>query len=291
LEIVTNVPTLEQLSKCSLEPYDGIYLGNPYCWRYDGNLIASDDIKNAVELVKSEGKKAYVTTYAVPRNKDLPLIFKLIDAIMDSDVDAIESTNLGVINYIKKEYDFRVHAGGLTNIYTSATAELLVEIGVERIMPAYEISLEEIEMIKRTGVEIEVVIHGKIPLGISHNCFLTKFEESLGEKCPDICRREVYFESDGLVLKPFGNVTLSGKDVCMYEHIEKLIEIGVNAGRVEGISERIGYRERVGRIYRRRLEVGFDRKDLEKLLSLNRHGVCNGFYFNRTGQLYVGGGV
>ena len=69
VELVTNVPTLEVLSKCSVEPYDAIYLGNPYCWDYDGNLISNfNDLEVAIEMLKEMGKKVYITTFAAPRN-------------------------------------------------------------------------------------------------------------------------------------------------------------------------------------------------------------------------------
>jgi putative protease len=289
MELVTNVPNLEQLSKCSVEPYDAVYLGNPYCWDYDGNLVSNmDDLGIAVEMLRDMGKRVYVSTFAAPRNRDLPRIFSLLDKLVELEIDAVESSNFGVMKYIKREYGMRVHAGGLANIYTSATVELLASIGIERVTPAYELSLREIEELKG-NVEIEVVAHGKIPVGISHECFLLRFEEDTGIRCPSLCRREMIFESDGLILKPFGSVTLSGKDVCMYEHIEKLRNSGVDALRIEGISERIGYREKIGRIYRRRIEKGKSDDDFEKLKRLSKYGLCNGFYFNRAGQTYTGG--
>ena len=290
VELVTNVPTLEALSKCSVEPYDAIYLGNPYCWKYDGNLMSNfNDLEIAVEMLKEMGKKVYVTTFAAPRNADLPKIFKLLEKALELGIDAVESTNYGVINYIKKEYDFRIHAGGFTNIYTSSTLELLESLGVERIMPAYELPIEDIAKFNEYDVEIEVIIHGKIPLGISHNCFLLEFEKDVGIGCPHLCKQEIYYRADDLVLKPFGNATLSGKDLCMYEHIEKLNELNLHAYRVESVSERVGYRETVGKIYRKRLKGEFIGEDFEKLKSLAKYGLCNGFYFNKAGQIYVGG--
>ncbi len=290
MELVTNIPTLEMMSKCSIEPYDAIYLGNPYCWDFEGNLMSNfNDLEAAVEILREMGKKVYVSTFAAPRNADLERIFRLIDRAIELNVDAIESTNYGVINYIKREYDVRVHAGGFTNIYTKASAELLASIGVERIMPTYELSIEDIERLKEVNIELELVIHGKIPLGISHNCFLLQFKDDIGIECPQLCKQELWYKHEDLVLKPFGDATLSGKDLCMYEHMEKLSGLNIDACRIEAISERIGYRERVGKIYRKRISGIFDRKDFEELISLSKYGICNGFYFNKAGQIYVGG--
>lgn len=286
MELTTNIPNLEGMSECSIKPYDGIYLGMPYCWEYEGNFISNlHDLEAGIEILRSLKKKTYVTTFAVPRNKDLEKIYRLVETVSDL-CDAIEASNLGIIRYLTKEYpDVKVHAGGLTNIYTVSTAELLYSIGVSRIVPAYELSIEDIEKMKDVGVEIEVVVHGKIPVGIGHECFLKRFSKIVGRDCPKICREEMYFKSEDLVLKPFGHATLSGKDICMYEHIDKL-EFA-DAFRIEAVTERIGYRERVGSIYRRLIDDGFSRSDFESLKALSENGIANGYYFNKAGQIYV----
>jgi len=288
VELTTNVPNLESMSECSLKPYDAIYLGMPFCFEYQGNLITElDDLEAAVDILRKLGKKAYVTTFAVPRNKDLERVYRTVEKAVEI-ADAIEASNLGVIRYITREYpDVRVHVGGLANVYTASTAELLYSLGVSRIMPAYELSIEDIEKIKEIGVEVELVVHGKIPVGIGHECFLKRFSNIVGKDCPEICRENMFFKSEDLVLKPFGHATLSGKDICMYEHLEKISF--ADALRIETISERIGYREVVGKIYRRRIEKGFSKTDFEKLRELAEYGIANGFYFNKAGQLYIPG--
>ncbi len=285
MELTTNVPNLESMSECSLKHYDAIYMGMPYCWEYEGSFSAGNDIEEGTELLHDLGKRAYLSLYAAPRNKDLDRLFYVVELGLNAKVDAFEVFNLGVAKKIKDEYDARVHLGGLANVYTSSTAEFLYSLGVDRIMPAYELSIEDVEKIKEVGVEVEVVVHGKIPLGISHECFVKRFEDVVGKKCPKLCKEKLWFKSEDLVLKPFGQVTLSGKDVCMYEHIEKLSF--VDALRVEALCERVGYREEVGRIYRKRLETGFDKRDFLKLVELAEVGICNGFYFNKAGQVYV----
>ncbi len=280
MELVTTIPTKYDVD--GYEAYDAVYLGMPYCWEYDGNLIS--DLKVLKEVAESIDKKVYVTTFAAPRNKDLERVYKLVDFASDF-ADAIEVTNLGIAKYISEEYDIRIHVGGLANVYTRATAEFLKSIGIKRIMPAYELPIEDIEDIKRSGVEVEVVVHGKIPLGIGHECFIRKFSDIVGVDCPDICKKDLYFKSDDLILIPLGQATYSGKDVCMYEHIEKLGFI--DAARIEVMIDGSEYRRKVGEIYRRRISSGFIEEDFEELKRLSRFGLCNGFFFNKPGQVYV----
>ena len=286
MEITTNIPNLEGLDE-GVKPYDAVYMGMPYCWDYEGSFSSGKDIGEGVKLLRGFGKKAYLSLYAAPRNRDLERVFKVVESGLDAGVDAFEVFNLGVARKIKDEYGARVHLGGLANVYTASTAEYLYSLGIERIVPAYELAIEDLERIKETGVEVEVVVHGKIPLGIGHECFLLKFEDLTGKKCPEICREDLWLRSDDLVLKPFGQVTLSGKDVCMYEHMEKL-EF-VDAIRVESLSETPAYRGVVGDIYRKRLKGGFSEGDFKKLVELAEVGLCNGFYFNKAGQIYLSG--
>ncbi len=284
MELTTDIATLKDLK--GFEPYDSIYLGMPYCFDYEGNFISNfEDLEIAVDILKKNGKKVYVTTFAAPRNRDLDKVFRLIDKAVELEIDAIEVANLGVARYITKEYDIKVHLAGLANVYTKSTAELLYSLGIARIMPAYELPIEDIRAIKDVGVEIEVVIHGKIPLGISHECFLKRFERVVGVECPKICKEDLWFKSEDLILKPFGIATLSGKDICMYEHIEKISF--ADAFRIETIVENPEYRRRVGIIYRKRLNGYYSDEELKELFSLAKHGVCNGFYFNKAGQIYV----
>jgi putative protease len=287
MELNTNVPNLEGMSRFAVEPYDAVYLGMPYCWEFEGNLISNlDDLETAVETLRELNKKAYISTFAAPRNKDLDKVFRLIDRAVELEVDAVEASNLGIVRYVTREFpDMGVHVGGLACVYTTSTAELLYSMGVRRIMPAYELPLEDIRAIKDIGVEVEIVVHGKIPLGIGERCFLKSFSDAVGKQCPEICREKMWYRSDDLVLKPFGQVTLSGKDVCMYEHLEKVDF--VDGLRVESVSEDVDYRIKVGKIYRKRLNGPNFKEDLEILRELAEFGICNGFYFNKAGQIYV----
>jgi len=54
------------------------------------------------------------------------------------------------------------------------------DAGAVRVRPNAEVSLEEMAILAReAGVEVEVLVHGKIPLGVTDSCFLlTEPEES-----------------------------------------------------------------------------------------------------------------
>jgi putative protease len=299
-ELNTTISNLKDLRMSDLSPYDAVYLGNITCRLYEANLLEHPrDLQEAVASVKAQGKRAYVTSYAAPRNEFLPKLRKAIAIGVEAGADAVEVHNLGVLKIVHEAYpDLPIHIGGFANVYTDAGAEVLTRFAAARITPNYELSLDEIGQIqRRVGVPMELLIHGKMPLGISDYCFLLEYEEAWGMKCPDLCQQDLFLKKDDWAMKSIGKGVLSGKDVCMLEHLPRLVAEGHRCFRIEAVSESPAYRLEVGQVYRRALEQAFagsDDTDARRWDVLKRHariGLCNGFYFGRSGMDYLGGGL
>lgn len=297
-ELASSVASAAELSLDELAPYDAVYLGSPYCRRVAGNL--AEDLSllhDAVAALRRAGKKAYVTTPAAPRGKDLDHVARLIEAAAAAGADALEVHNMGVLRMLRAAGNpLPAHMGAFANVYTHLAAQVMCDYGAVRVRPNAEVSLEEMGTIAREGgVKIEILVHGKIPLGVTDGCFLLEGAEDSDPACPDACRRERWLHSRQWVLKTVGKGVLSGKDMCMLEHLPALLPRGFCAFRIEGLYESGAYRAEVGRAYREALAeaaAGGDytiRPDWAQALRRhNRHGFCNGYYFGRTGREYVG---
>ncbi len=294
-ELTTSIFTLDELINADISVYDSIYLGDPFCRQYPQNLCENtEDLKKANSFIRQQGKKVFVSTYAVPRNKDLDAVRKTLNICQELEVNAVEVHNFGTLEIIKKEFpNLKVHMGCLANIYSLVTVLVLKEKGVKRIMGNYELSLDEIQELKdKSGLELELLLHGKMVLGISENCLLKNWIKDFRGSCKDLCRGNHYLKSAKMVLKTFGQITLSGKDVCMIEYLPDLLEKGFSIFRIETFPEKREYVGEVGKIYRRALEKAKepDYQSKEFLLRSSRfspHGFCNGYYFATSGQKYV----
>lgn len=293
IELNTQISSLDELRPDILGPYTAVYLGNPYCPKYENNLLENfRELKQAVELAHGMGKKAYVSTYAAPGTDDLAHVLKLIEAAVDAGADALEAHNLGVVWTIARHFPGTViHSGGLANVYTNCGADHLAGMGVKRITPHYELSLDEIKYIKdTTGVDVEVLLHGKMPLGITRDCFLLTIPEAL--PCPEACKEAHWLRNKDWVLKSAGTIMLSGKDVCMMEHLRFLLGAGFRVFRIESAFESPEYRKKIGSIYAGVLESYLDGNIAADVLAdlavLSENGFCNGYYFGRSGREYVG---
>ena len=296
-ELNTTIANLRDLRESELRDYDGVYLGDIYCRIYEANFLEHlDDLKEGLRILQGQGKRAYVTTYAAPRNDFLPKVRKMLEASAEAGADAVEIHNLGVLKIAHDEFpQLPVHIGGFANVYTAPGVEVLREFGAVRFTPNYELSLDEInEITTACGAPMELLVHGKLPLGISDYCFLLEYEEKWGIRCPDLCQKELFLKQGDWAMKSVGKGILSGKDVCMLEHLPRLIADGHRFFRIETHSETPAYRSEVAAVYRaalNRAASGDDKVDERSWETIRRHsriGLCNGFYFGKSGMDYSG---
>lgn len=296
VELSTSVSNLRHLGESDLAPYDAVYLGNVYCRRYEANLLERpDELREAIRLVRARGKRPRLTTYAAVRNDALPVVRRALEVAAAEGADAVEVHALGLVKLVRDAFPgLPVHVGGFASVYTDAGVEVLKGFGVARITPSHELALDEIDAIARAGgVPLEIVVHGKLPLGVSDFCFLLDHEAAWGIRCPDLCQSEVFLQKEEWGLKSVGKGILSGRDVCLLEHLPRLLAGGHRHFRIEAVSENPAYRVEVGRVYREALgralaaELRIEPEWWETLRRHARLGLCNGYYFGRSGQDYV----
>jgi len=308
-ELCTDVSNLKELKQGDFSAYDAIYLGDFSCPEYPNNFSSHPALlEEGLQLVKSRGQKAYLRLYAVPSNHDLPWVAEVIDAALKLPFDALEVHNLGLLRVLReKGCKLPIHLGVFGNLYTHETAKVLKGYGVTRVYPNPELSLKEIAYIADNApIEVLVPVHGKIPLVISETCFIMEHCDATKQpadgSCSYACTKDHWLKrgrNDGSQadwsLKDIGRMTLSGKDLCMVEYPENLLEMGFRVFYVQNKGEAPGYAGKVGAIYRAALEraaAGQEAADvvpaLTALTDCSQEGLCNGYYFEGAGQRYFG---
>lgn len=299
IELSTNVSNYEQLIKTDLSSYDAIYLGDVTCPLYPNNFCSNlYDLENAISYLKKENKKVYLRLYAVPENKDMLWMKGIIQRATELKVDAFEVHNLGVL-IILKELNNKIplHFGVFGNIYTIETIKVLQEYGVTRVQPSPELSIEEALFIKdETPIDINFCVHGKIPLVASETCFIMEQNGEEKTDCGFACSSDHWLtrQQGEWSMKDTGRMTLSGKDLCMVEHIEDLLDKNVKHFSIQSHGESKEFIETTGAIYKDVLNAYFNKQSslitdkVNKLQNLSHEGLCNGYYFGQTGQNYQG---
>jgi U32 family peptidase len=294
-ELNTTISNLRSLRESDLSHYDAVYLGNIYCRVFEDNFLERlDHLKEGIARIKDLGLRAYVTSYAAPRNNVLPKVQKALEVSVSAGANAVEVHNLGVLRMLHEQFPgMPIHIGGFANIYTDVGAAVLKEYGAVRFTPNYEISLEEINtIVVSSGIPAEILVHGKMPLGVSDYCFLLEYHDKWPEKCPAVCQKNLFLKQGDWAMRTVGKGVLSGKDMCMLEHVPALIAAGYKAFRIEAAYESPAYRRDLAKIYREVLEqryaVAAPDSAWQQVRQHAEIGLCNGFYFGRTGGEYVG---
>ncbi len=308
IELSTDIANPKQLRQCDISAFDAIYLGDYSCLEYPNNFSSHPELLEvAVSQIKAAGKRCYLRIYATPGNEDLDGVKQLIDAALKLPLDGLEVHNLGVLRILKEMGNtLPVHLGVFGNLYTDATARVLKEYGVTRVYPNPELSLKEIVHIREQApVEVCFPVHGKIPLVISETCFIIENSQCATQKvnadgklvCDFPCNQDYWLNrSNGeWVLKDTGRMTLSGKDLCMIEHMSDLIAQGLRCFYIQSHGETPEYIAETGRLYRAAIDRAVNESDalpggsgIEALSQLAKEGLCNGYYFEGAGQTYVG---
>lgn len=296
-ELNTSIANLRDLRASDLRDYDAVYLGDIYCRLYEANFLERpDDLRQGLRILRDQGKRAYVTSYAAPRNDYLFRVRKTLEVAAAERAEAVEIHNLGILKIVHDEFPgLPVHIGGFANVYTDSGVDVLRGFGAVRITPNYELSLDEIrEIVAACQVPMELIVHGKMPLGVSDYCFLLEYEEKWGIKCPDLCQKDLFLKQGDWAMKSVGKGIMSGKDVCMLEHLPRLLADGHRHFRIETLSESPEYRSQVAAVYRQALAHAADAvfeqdEDWWRVVRVHaRVGLCNGFYFGKSGMDYAG---
>ena len=266
---------------------DAVYLGgDKFSARAYADNFTTQEIIKALRYTHLCGKKLYLTLNTLVKENEFSLIYDYLRPLYESGLDGIIIQDLGVWRYVRDNFpDLPLHASTQMTITGVRGASLLKKSGASRIVPARELSLNEIKDIKeKTGLEIECFIHGAMCYCYSGQCL---FSSILGGRsgnrgrCAQPCR--LPYKVSGAELYP-----LSLKDMCTIEYIPQLISAGIDSFKIEGRMKKPEYAAGVTAIYRKYIDKYYDKgeasyyvekADMDRLYKLYiRSEVQTGYY-------------
>lgn len=272
---------------------DAIYLGGQqYGARAYAENFSQEEICQGIHLAHVFGRKIYLTVNTLVKEKELDLLYDFLLPFYESGLDGVIVQDLGALRRIRDSFPgLSLHASTQMSLTGYRGAGLLQKEGVSRIVPARELSLDEIRKIKEyTGIEIESFIHGAMCYCYSGQCL---FSSILGGRsgnrgrCAQPCRLP-YQTEGGMECYP-----LSMKDMCTLDILPELIKAEIDSFKIEGRMKRPEYAAGVTAIYRKYIDLYYenpenyliDPEDKKRLNSLYiRSSVGNGYYHRRNGK-------
>lgn len=272
---------------------DAVYLGgNRFGARaYAGNL-SDEEILEAIDYAHIHGRKMYLTVNTLVKNSELTDLYDYIKPFYEAGLDAVIVQDYGVMRLISRCFpQLDIHASTQMTVTHEDYIDFLRGYNVTRIVPARELSLDEIRKLRKydRDMELECFVHGALCYSYSGQCLISSFlggRSGNRGRCAGTCR---------LMYEAKGNrrALLSLKDLCTLEILPDILEAGVYSLKIEGRMKSAEYAAGVTSVYRKYVDMylqngrdGYrvDESDIRNLLMLfDRGGMTKGYYFKHNG--------
>ena len=259
-----------------------------------GELITRQNLKSAIDTARALNKKAYLTLNIFAYDNDIESLENSIDVIKNANPHAIILSDFGIYRTVKKYLpDIDLHISTQTNILNIEAVKFWRDMGATRVILARELSLKQIEAIKKAvpDIEVEIFVHGSQCMSYSGRCLLSDYMTK-GERkanhggCAQPCRWSYklleetrpgeYYE---IVQDERGSHILSPKDLCLVRYIKDLQNIGVDSFKVEGRTKSLYYVSAVTKAYRAVMDGKLDSKEAFcELKKVGNRGFTEGFF-------------
>ena len=282
---------------------DAVYMGGA---RFGARAYAQnadqDEMIAAIEYAHLHGCRLYMTVNTLFKENELGELYEYLLPYYKAGLDGVIVQDLGALSFIREHFPgIELHASTQMTITSVYGAKELKRLGCCRVVPAREVSLEEIRRIyDETGMDIETFVHGALCYCYSGQCLMSSLiggRSGNRGRCAQPCRLpyRVYEQEKGTAVnKEDQKCVLSMKDLCTLDILPQILEAGVFSLKNEGRMKSPRYTAGVVRIYRkyldRYLEYGsegyyVEPEDKKELLDLfDRGGFTSGYYTRHNGR-------
>ena len=176
VELLAPAGSLDSLRAAVAAGADAAYMGGP---RFGARAYAEnadeEGLLGAIDYVHLHGRRLYMTVNTLFKEDELDGLVEYMTPFYRQGVDGVIVQDLGALRVMREHFPgMELHASTQMTITGVWGAKLLKDLGCCRVVPARELSLEEIARIRReTGLEVETFIHGALCYCYSGQCLLS----------------------------------------------------------------------------------------------------------------------
>jgi len=259
-----------------------------------------EDLEKVKSQCQKAGVKRYLTMNSIIYDREVGKVEETIQEVAKKNLaDAIICWDLAVVNLCRK-YNIPFHVSTQGSVSNSESVKFYQSLGAERIILARELDLKQIKnIIDETGIEAEVFVHGAMCVSVSGRCLMSQFlfgKSANRGMCIHPCRRSytIKDQQEGYELEVDNNKVLSAKDLCALPFLDKLMDSGIKAFKIEGRNRDPRYVDKVTRVYRKAIDTIYEKTRegqkaeltekeknelIEELEKVYNKGFSRGFYF------------
>ncbi len=300
-ELLAPAGDLDKLRVAYRYGADAAYIGlSGFSLRAKGSEVTFEERAPELAAIKGD-RRLYGALNIYFHDSDIESLRAQIEGIRALPLDAIILSDMGIVEIVREALpEVELHLSTQANCLNAEAARFYHKIGFSRIVPAREMSIDDIKRIKdRTPeLEIEAFVHGAMCLAYSGRCLLSAWESGRSANkgnCSHSCRWNYrhyveeekrpgeYFpveEGDGF------STILSPRDLCLIDYLETLRDAGVDALKIEGRMKSEYYVAIVTRAYRKELDRiaqgekrAVSQPFIDELANVSHREFSTGFYF------------
>lgn len=295
---------------------DAVYAGQPrYSLRVRNNDFGNMSVlAEARQAARELGKQFYLVSNIFPHNAKVRTYLADMEPVIEMAPDALIMADPGLIAMVREKWpEMPVHLSVQSNTVNYAAVKFWKSVGVSRVILSRELSLDEVAEIRQEcpDMELEVFVHGALCIAYSGRCLLSGYfnrRDPNQGTCTNSCRWDykVHPENESADGRPeskvwlleekerpgelmpieedeHGTYIMNSRDLRAIEHVQRLVEIGVDSLKIEGRTKSPYYAARACQAYRRAIDDAvagrpFDPTLLSDLEGLANRGYTDGFY-------------
>jgi putative protease len=293
VELLSPAGNLEKMKIAFAYGADAVYGGvSHFSLRIrSGKEFTYESFQEGIDYAHNIGKKVYVTINGFPFNSQIELLKNHIVKIAAMKPDALIVATPGVVALCNElAPGIPIHLSTQANVMNYLDAKVYYDMGVRRIIAAREISLKDVEEIKKRlpDLEIEIFVHGSMCFAYSGRCLVSAVQ--MGRvpnrgSCANDCRFEytLYAANEDhstlfrLEEDPgIGTYIFNAKDMNLASHVDEILKSGcVDSIKIEGRTKSPYYAAITAYTYRMAIDDfyanKFDAKKYQQELSTTKN--------------------
>jgi len=294
-----------------------VYAGQPrYSLRVRNNDFGDLPVlADGIQRAHQAGAAFYLVSNIVPHGAKLKTFRNDMAPVISLQPDALIMSDPGLIMQVRENWpEMPIHLSVQANTVNAASVRFWQGIGLSRIILSRELALDEIAEIRQAcpDMELEVFVHGALCIAYSGRCLLSGYlnhRDANQGTCTNSCRwdfkpQPAHIDAAGdtwvveekerrtgafnvIEEDAHGTYIFNSKDLRAIEHVQRLVEIGIDSLKIEGRTKSPYYVARTTQAYRQAIDDavagrGLNPALLGQLDGLANRGYTDGFFERHT---------
>lgn len=304
-ELLIPAGSLENLYIAVQYGADAVYIGGEqFGLRAKAKNFTTEQMIEGIAYAHAHNVKVYITANIIAHNEDVEQAEAYFEELKTINPDAVIVADPGLFMVAKEVMpDMELHLSTQANNTNYATMNFWHKQGVDRVVVARELSLEEIAKAKSKvspDLEFEAFVHGAMCISYSGRCLLSNYMNNTDANkgaCTHPCRWTYHLVEETrpgeympVVENERGTYIYNSKDLCMIGHVDKLVKAGIDSFKIEGRMKTALYVATVTKTWREAIDDYFTDENLyyskvpyyeDEVTKCTHRQFTTGFYYNK----------